>query len=172
VGKLERATRAIQPWQTIIGAIVGFSGVCLTIFFTWEASRLADFRRFKTEATSLRKGLYVELSLIDHSVTDTIEAIRLKPEEPFPIARIERNLLYRSNLDKLTLLTPDEVASVYEAYDAVSFIDANNRLLFPPVGAGVMLAQPSQATGLLHTMTSVHDVIGKARDLLRRNLVQ
>lgn len=163
----------LRPWQSIIGAAVGFAGVCLTIYYTGKNARDADLHRQEAEAAALRRGLYTELSLIDTIASSAVRTAtqEQKSDKPVPFGVVAHDLLYRSNLGKLTDLTPDEVAGVYQAYEVAGMVDANARTRFPPGGVGLLVATtPSDKTALISLMNSVHDASAKAMNQLDRSM--
>jgi hypothetical protein len=164
---------ALRPWQSIIGAAVGFAGVCLTIYYTAKNGQDAELRRQQAEAAALRRGLYTELSLIDTLASSAVRSAtqEAKSDKPVPFAAVAHDLLYRSNLGRLTDLSPGEVADVYQAYEVAGMVDANARTRFPPGGVGLLVAtSPSDKAALVSLMSSVHDASAKAMNALGQNM--
>jgi hypothetical protein len=161
---LRRTMQACLPWQTLIGAIAGFAGVCLTIYFTVHNSRLDDLRRQQNELAALRRGLYTELSLMDALASGAVQDAKNEgTDKPVAFGSVDRNLLYRASLSKLTDLTPDEVAAVYQAHDVAAMADANSATTFPPEGVGILVARSaSQKAAMVTMMNSVHEAVSSA----------
>lgn len=166
---------SVLNWQNLIGALIGFAGVCTTIWSSFEVSRLDALRKDQAEAAALRRGLYTELSLIA-TLASGAEQDAKKSEgsdKPVPFAMVDRNLLYQANLNKLTDLTPDEVAAVYQAYDVAALTDANVPTIFPRGGAGILVARsPSEKAHLITMMDSVYDAASKAMKALDAHMQQ
>jgi hypothetical protein len=79
--------------------------------------------------------------------------------------------MFLNNLNRLVDLTPEEVASVYQAYDMAEAVTANNRALFPPAGAGQLVATtPKQKEALHRILEQVDDAATTAMEMLNRDI--
>jgi hypothetical protein len=110
---------ALQPWQTAISAIVGFTGVIYAMLYNARSARklARDVRR--QEAVSLCVALQQELIAYRDHVTSVLGNVRLLPARDgiwIGFRPIVSKQAFDANIGKVGLLKPEQVAAVLTAY--------------------------------------------------------
>ena len=119
-----------KDFQTLIVGVLGFAGVIITLFINAKASRKQHERAICHEQKALRKALIGELSLIRESFAGTAEVGK---EEEFPSSAFfsvdQNNLVYRSLIQKIGILSPEEVSAIVKAHTLINELPSRLHIL-------------------------------------------
>jgi len=125
----------IQTYQTLIVGILGFLGVIVTLAFNAWLARKAEQRKIDHETGILRTALIEEMKVQCDALLHASEG-SAKAKEPSNLERQDALTplqrwtdIFDSSIDKLGLLTSDEVAAVLDAYLPLKELTSKIRLL-------------------------------------------
>lgn len=113
-----------KDFQDIIGALLGFTGVVITLWYNGHAARVQERRIRKQEANAIRSAIKAELSNLENDFQSNFG--KLSEEGP-PYLKIPVKHLadmYKTYLDRLYYLTPDEIAAIAMAYQVLDNVSA------------------------------------------------
>jgi len=119
-----------EKYQTFFTGLLGFTGVVITMVVNARLQRSAQSRKLAHEARTLRVALRAELDANRKAFEGRIQQLdersdfshALVPNQPI-------NQIYTSHLDKLGLLSDDEIEKVIKAYLLVSDLFFRMRIL-------------------------------------------
>ncbi len=119
-----------KDFQTLIVGVLGFSGVIFTLRVNSRLSRDQHERNITHEREVLKAALRAELELIHHAFTD--KSISLEGDHEnigafFP--EETHTKIYNKCIEKLGLLSPEQVSAVIEAYTVIDEVPTRLRLL-------------------------------------------
>ena len=128
-------TDFIKTYQTLIVGVLGFVGVVATLFINAWLQRKTERRRIEHETRALRIALIEEMkaqrNALAHSAEGAKEAKNTsgvgRQSALTPLRRWSD--IFDSSLDKLGLLTSEEVAAVLDAYLPLKELTSKIRLL-------------------------------------------
>jgi hypothetical protein len=143
----------IKNYQTLIVGFLGFSGVIATLVANAWLARKADIRKICHEAKVLRTALIEEMKIqrdaLIHAEENSTE--RTGHDVLTPLQRCTD--IFDKSIDKLGLLTSNEVAAVLDAYLPLKELTPKIRLLelrVPPDRRGVEYGEaPAQDYALV-----------------------
>jgi hypothetical protein len=119
----------IQSYQTLTVGAIGFTGVIITLITNAKISRNQHERSITHERASLRTALLAELELARKSFSDSSTPRDINHEEAAFFPDSHPQLVYRSLIAKIGLLSPAEISSVIEAYTLINELPTRLRLL-------------------------------------------
>lgn len=129
-----------KDFQTLFGTLVGFAGVCLTLWFN---ARVGDSRRadeIAHDRRTLRFALASELSIIQLSLNswkEILDEIEIEGSVALPRSFDAEGAsrAYRATLAKIGLLTEPEIQKTvlaYSLYEALSKMSHDMEKQFDP----------------------------------------
>jgi hypothetical protein len=136
----------VKIYQTLIVGILGFIGVMATLMLNAWLARKAERRRIVHETMVLRTALIEEMKAQRDALLHAAEGSKKAKDTPGAVKQGALTPLQRwtdifdSSLDKLGLLTSEEVAAVLDAYLPLKELTSKVRLLelrVPPDGRRV-----------------------------------
>jgi hypothetical protein len=132
----------VKAYQTLIVGLVGFLGVMATLAVNAWLARRAESRKIAHDARVLRTALIEEMKVERRALvhgSDTSKKATSKKASPDEIIDTERYSvltplrrytdIFDQSIDKLGLLTSDEVAAVLDAYLPLKELTGKIRLL-------------------------------------------
>ena len=106
-----------DKFQTFFVGLLGFSGVIYTIRMNARLERKQYERKLMHERTALRTAIIAELKSIGKTFEDRIDTLRSdKNLQSAFIPEYVSNKVYYQLLDRIGLLTAEEIESVIDAY--------------------------------------------------------
>jgi hypothetical protein len=105
--------RALRPWQSGLAAIVGFTGVILTIHFQAESSRELEETKRDSAAQALRVSLAVEMNSLVRSFCATLNDAAGERTSGI-IVLVHNPEVFRSRMPELGLVTALEAVRLTE----------------------------------------------------------
>jgi hypothetical protein len=124
----------IQPFQTLIVGIIGFSGVMATLLFNASQARRQREEERKHESRALRTALIEELGIIRESVAKNLEDIDASRDGYVPTDPMDD--AYRAFTHRIGALSEKEVRCVLYAYLTLRTYNSKLFLIGNPVGTG------------------------------------
>lgn len=111
----------LSDHQVLVGGLIGFTGVCVSVFSTaWLQSRARKSERLH-RANSIRVALSAELREIKGSWVSLIEDVKNESISDTQCAHMDReryDSIFVSMRSDIGFLTEEEVSAVVEAYSA------------------------------------------------------
>ncbi len=128
-------TDFIKNYQTLIVGVLGFIGVMVTLVLNAWLERKAERRRMEHETSILRTSLIEEMKAQRDALLHAAEGSKkakdtsgaVKQDALTPLQRWTD--IFDSSLEKLGLLTSEEVAAVLDAYLPLKELTSKVRLL-------------------------------------------
>ena len=120
----------VQDFQTLLVGVIGFSGVIVTLRMNSRLSRKQHERSIKHDREVLKTALCAELELNRKSFSDkasTPEDDQKESDAFYPIGM--NTNIYQTFIEKLGLLSTEEVSAVINAYTLIDEAPARLRLL-------------------------------------------
>jgi hypothetical protein len=120
----------LQEYQTLIVGLLGFTGVIITLRMNARLNREQHTRQIEHERTALKAALSTELSIIRDTFRDRIEMIGDPPGTQgmwVPLGTMTD--VYSRAIDKIGLLTRDQVNLVLRAYLLIQAVPDRLRLM-------------------------------------------
>ena len=119
-----------KDFQTLLVGVIGFSGVIITLQKNSRLSREQHERGIKHDREVLKTALCAELKLNLKSFSDKAIALEKGQEESDAFYPTEVNTkIYQRFIEKLGLLSTEEVAAVINAYALIEEAPMRLRLL-------------------------------------------
>jgi hypothetical protein len=158
-------TAFLRTYQTLIVGVLGFSGVILTLAINAWLARCADRRKIAHEANVLRTAIIEEMKIQRSALVNSEETLKqqvdLKKTSPTVLIPLQRfTEIFDKSIDKLGLLTSDEVAAILDAYLTLRQLTPKMRILeqrVPPHDRGVEYGQAPVAD---YAQVTRQDIIG------------
>lgn len=118
---MEECVLFFKCYQTFIVGVLGFSGVIITLYMNSKISRDQHKRQIKHERDSVRTAIYSELVIIRKIFQDMCEMVEVSGgvESAFFPNNIS-NIVYTNFINKIGLLSKNEIESIIEAYSLIS----------------------------------------------------
>ena len=121
----------IKTYQTLIVGIVGFGGVMLTLAFNAHLARQQREEELARERFKLRIALLEELKIIRSGLQEALErseGLEVEGTGVYYLHNVPISGAYDLFLDRIGLLTPEEVSKVMLAYLTHRTYQDNNRV--------------------------------------------
>ena len=119
-----------DKFQTFFVGLLGFAGLIYTIRMNAKLERKQYERNLMHERTALRTALIAELKSISKTFDDRINTFRdNKNLQSAFIPEYVSNKVYYQLLDRIGLLTAEEIESVMDAYLLVTELPVRLRLI-------------------------------------------
>ena len=135
----------MENWTVILGSILGFGGVILTLIANGRISRGAQKGQWayennrrvdeqKRERISLRSALLAELKFAHREVFEVpvVKDKSLPPQEQLLLKVNVSDPIYRCNCSRIGLLSEKEVDKVIDAYTRLHERSASLRVTYDP----------------------------------------
>ena len=107
----------VEKFQELIGTLVGFAGVMLTLWFNARQERQQHQRQVEHERSAIRAMLLAELKRNSEAFADNIERLTEGPAARSLIVPTKSVVeIYDRLLDRVGFLAPSEVQPVTNAY--------------------------------------------------------
>lgn len=136
----------LKDWLTLVGTIVGFGGVCLTLYVNaLIASRKAAADR-KNEESGVRTTLMSELLVVQVFLEEWRDRMDRREDKtsfylPYPWDAEGLSRAYRASLPKLPFLTLYEISAVVNAYSRFENVGKYAQLVNSPQGEHIPFKQ-------------------------------
>lgn len=122
--------QSVKDFQTIIVGVIGFSGIIVTLRMNSRLSRDQHERSIKHDREVLKTALCAELDINRKSFSDKSLSTEEEHEESDAFYPIEMNtMVYQKLIEKLGLLSTEEVSAVINAYTLINEAPTRLRLL-------------------------------------------
>lgn len=119
-----------EKYQTFFTGLLGFTGVVITMIVNARLQRSAQTRKLDHEAQTLRTALRAELDANRMAFEGRIEQLDERTDFSHALVpNLPIHQIYTSHLDKLGLLSDDEVKKVIKAYLLISELFFRMRIL-------------------------------------------
>jgi len=119
-----------ERFQTFLVGLLGFAGVIYTIRTNARLTRQQHESELIQERTALRAALIAELGALRKSYEDRSRSLREKDSgQSALIPEFVSNQVYYQLLDRIGLLTAEEIEPVMDAYLLVAELPVRLRLL-------------------------------------------
>ena len=133
----------LNNYQTLIGVVVGFTGVILTLWYNAKTARDQRDEEREHERKALRAALIAELQINRYALEENSRQLKENPpterrEAYMPTDRMDG--AYQSFLPRIGLLSEGEVSKVMRAY--LSLETYNAHLLLDGEPAGLFTRPP------------------------------
>lgn len=121
----------LSDFQTLIAGLIGFTGVIITLLINAWLSRRQHYRAIEHETGTIRTALIAELELIEKSFQDKSVPSKdgEKPSDAFHPGSTPQPI-FDNFIEKIGLLSSEEVSAVIEAYTMVNEAPSRIQLLF------------------------------------------
>ena len=108
----------LQQFQTLLVGVIGFSGICVTIWFNAKQSRIERSENLRIERRVLRIGLLEELQQNKHIVSQAMQLRKSIRSESrvYGVPQVIFDDIYKQALANLGLLSRGEVGKILHAY--------------------------------------------------------
>jgi hypothetical protein len=148
-----------ERFQTFLVGLLGFAGVICTIIMNERLKRQQHERELIQERTALRTALIAELSALRKTYEDRIHSLHEKDRgQAALIPEYVSNQVYCQLLDRIGLLTAEEIEPVMDAYILVTELPVRLRLLAGDAG------ELSEYSGYIHISGEHAEVAAKIHD--------
>jgi len=118
-----------ERFQAFLIGLLGFAGVIYTIIMNARLTRQQHERELIQEQTALRTALIAELRALRKTYEDRIQSLREKDSgQSALIPEFVSKQVYDNLLDRIGLLTAEEIESVMDAYLLVAELPVRLRL--------------------------------------------
>lgn len=113
----------LSQWQTLIGALVGFGGVIITLLFNAKLARMTESLTREREMKTLCVALQQELLEYRKALGEQTRALQ---DMEFPGAQSNEHIelyplifrqVFDANIERLGLLRPEQVSATLQAYN-------------------------------------------------------
>jgi hypothetical protein len=127
---LHIVTEILEQFQTGIVGVVGFVGVISTIYYNGKLAREQHARLLRHERMSLRTALCAELEVIRDTYVERSKTLTaVEDQQPSLLPEVSQATIYQQLLEKVGLLTSQEVTSLIKAYALINELPVRVRLL-------------------------------------------
>jgi len=162
----------LKDFQTLVVGALGFLGVIYTLRVNSRLSREQHERKIEHEHEVLRTALSAELALIQKSFiqnSNTMDDEHGVSDAFFP-ERVSTEV-YQANLNKLGLLTAEQVSAVIKAYALAEEVPTRLRLLSSGHDnsynkPGYIFIQQENYENAVNLYKALHPEIQKALNML------
>lgn len=171
---LETLSDIFKNFQNLIGTVVGFAGVCLTL---WYNAHVAEKRRaaeIAHDRNTTRVTLSSEVTVIQNSLKDWKEILdqvdkdgQIALPRSFDADGASRG--YRASLNHIGLLTENEIRQsvlAYSQYEALSKMSHDMQKQFDPdkPTPALRLAFQAYRTALKNTLAAVDECLDTIKE--------
>jgi len=128
-----RLHAALKDWQSGVIGIIGFTGVCLTIWAQNYSSLLSEERHRVETSENLRAAFTAEAFYLrqDIHIREKLLADSRRKSMPFYLDTTLHNMVLNANAAFLAALSSEEIAALYQMYQVeVSFISSIKSMEF------------------------------------------
>lgn len=164
-----------DKYQTLVVGLLGFLGVIYTIRMNARLARDQRERHLNHERAALRTALYAELTTIRRTYEDRSQSCEASNGRSVFIPEYVPHQIYHQLLDRIGLLTLEEIEPVIQAYLLVAELPVRLRLLSRDSG------NPGESSGYIHigedyveVVAGIHvsflSSINSAIEVLKRNI--
>ena len=148
-----------ERFQTFLVGLLGFAGVIYTIRMNARLARQQHEHELIHERTSLRTALIAELEALRSTYKDRSHDLRKDDSgNSVLIPEYVSNQIYRQLLDRIGLLTPEEIRLIMDAYLLVNELPVRLRLLAKDMGGS------PEHSGYIHIGKEDAEVAAKMHD--------
>jgi hypothetical protein len=126
----------LKSYQTLVVGLLGFLGVMATLAFNAWLARKSERRKIEHEANVLRRALVEEMKVQRDSLINAAEGAKRGADENAAGARndvltplLRFADIFEKSIDKLGLLTSDEVGAVLDAYLSIKELTPKIRIM-------------------------------------------
>jgi len=123
----------LNNYQTLIGVVVGFTGVILTLWYNAKTARDQRDEEREHERKALRVALIAELQINRNALEEKSRQIRENSSMGALVPTDRMDGAYQSFLPRIGLLSKGEVNKVMEAYLSLETYNAKLFVLGMPV---------------------------------------
>jgi len=147
-----------EKFQTFFVGLLGFAGVIFTIIMNARSTRKQHDREVLQERTALRTALIAELGALRKTYEDRIQSLRDKDRgQSALIPEYVSNQAYCQLVDRIGLLSPEEIEPVMNAYILANELPVRLRLLTQP-------AELHEFPGYIHISEEHAEVAAKIHE--------
>lgn len=148
-----------ERFQTFLVGLLGFAGVIYTIRMNARLVRQQDERKIMHERTALRTALIAELGAHQKTYLDRINTLRGdNNDQSALIPEYVSNQVYYQLIDRIGLLTAEEIESVMDAYLLVTELPVRLRLIAKDT------SKLSEHSGYIHIDKEYAEVAAQIHD--------
>ncbi|HEX2526770.1 MAG TPA: hypothetical protein VHL31_10810 [Geminicoccus sp.] len=112
----------VKEWQTLVGSIVGFSGVALTIWLSGRKDRNLLKLKDQGERDSLLASISAELDRFRDDFTSMLQYAEEHDCHVIP-KHLDEPVIYKANLGRVGLVGKDAAQAIIQAYRYIKRYD-------------------------------------------------